>query len=376
MANTTSFDSGKSLFLAKKLTPAWILTVTTDPKVTNGRLYWVNDNQVEWLEFTTVTPSGWQFILGWLTRDIDPDTVPMTSLSTGKTWLATQKFILVEMHDQIFNKTKPTPIEFATTAARDTALGANWVPTVNYVNVKVTATGLFYNYNLTTGQWETYAVWTPTPNATTTVTWSVEIATQTEVDNVTDTGWTWATVSVIPSTLDAKVFKQSSLVNWEHTWDVKMTAAAAAPTNWLICDWASLLRAWTYAALFAAIGTAFGSADWTHFNIPDFRGRSPLWAWTGTATGATAHTLGATPTSWAGWEETHTLSAAELPSHTHTLQRDNSWNQAGIWTIPSYGANNTAQWTTTTTVTTSSIGSGTAHNIMSPNTTINFIIRI
>lgn len=44
-----------------------------------------------------------------------------------------------------------------------------------------------------------------------------------------------------------------------------------APSGWMICNGASLLRT-DYAELFAVIGTAFGSADSTHFNIPDLRG--------------------------------------------------------------------------------------------------------
>lgn len=44
------------------------------------------------------------------------------------------------------------------------------------------------------------------------------------------------------------------------------------PAGTLFCDGSSLLRT-TYATLFAAIGTAFGTADGTHFNIPDHRGR-------------------------------------------------------------------------------------------------------
>lgn len=81
------------------------------------------------------------------------------------------------------------------------------------------------------------------------------------------------------------------------TGEIRIWTTASPPTNWLICDGSSLLRAGTYAALFAVIGTTFGSADGTHFNIPDFRGRSPLGSGTGTANGATAHALGATPTS-------------------------------------------------------------------------------
>lgn len=48
-------------------------------------------------------------------------------------------------------------------------------------------------------------------------------------------------------------------------------AGAAAPTGYLACDGASLLRA-NYAALFSAIGTTHGAADGTHFNVPDMRG--------------------------------------------------------------------------------------------------------
>lgn len=57
-------------------------------------------------------------------------------------------------------------------------------------------------------------------------------------------------------------------------------AGAAAPTGWLICDGASLLRA-TYPALFDALGGAsspWGLADGTHFNVPDYRGRVPVGA--------------------------------------------------------------------------------------------------
>lgn len=41
--------------------------------------------------------------------------------------------------------------------------------------------------------------------------------------------------------------------------------------GWFICDGRSLNKQ-IYKNLFSAIGTTFGSADATHFNIPDFRG--------------------------------------------------------------------------------------------------------
>lgn len=50
-------------------------------------------------------------------------------------------------------------------------------------------------------------------------------------------------------------------------------AGSTAPDGWLICDGSAVSRT-TYAALFAAIGTAHGSGDGsTTFNLPDYRGR-------------------------------------------------------------------------------------------------------
>lgn len=88
-------------------------------------------------------------------------------------------------------------------------------------------------------------------------------------------------------------------------------AGSSAPTGWLLCDGASYLRA-TYTSLFAAIGTTWGSADGTHFNVPDLRGRDLIGS--GTGSGLTARTLGAI-----GGEEAHTLTVPEMPSHSHTV---------------------------------------------------------
>jgi microcystin-dependent protein len=49
-------------------------------------------------------------------------------------------------------------------------------------------------------------------------------------------------------------------------------AGAVAPDGWLLCDGASYLRS-AYPDLFAVIGTTYGAADGTHFNVPDLRGR-------------------------------------------------------------------------------------------------------
>lgn len=89
---------------------------------------------------------------------------------------------------------------------------------------------------------------------------------------------------------------------------IVMWPVASAPTGWLICDGSSLLRAGTYAALFAIIGTTFGTADGTHFNIPDLRGKFPIGV---SGSYALASSGGAATVNLA---HTHTVA-----SHTHTM---------------------------------------------------------
>jgi microcystin-dependent protein len=50
---------------------------------------------------------------------------------------------------------------------------------------------------------------------------------------------------------------------------------ATCPTNYIPADGTSYARVGTYANLFAAVGSAWGTADSAHFNAPDMRGVSP-----------------------------------------------------------------------------------------------------
>ena len=55
---------------------------------------------------------------------------------------------------------------YATTAARDSALGGDGAATLPYTNIYVTATGLFYNYNLSDAAWQSVDTGTSPWNAT------------------------------------------------------------------------------------------------------------------------------------------------------------------------------------------------------------------
>lgn len=79
--------------------------------------------------------------------------------------------------------------------------------------------------------------------------------------------------------------------------------------NWLLCDGASLYIP-DYDPLFQIIGWTYGAPDATHFNLPDLRGRVIIAD--GTGPGLSPRTQG----DIIG-EENHTLTVAELASHSH-----------------------------------------------------------
>ena len=260
-----------------------------------------------------------------------------------------------------------------------------------------TAEGLFYDY--TGGSWVSRASGGSFPNASTTVAGKVQTATQSQIDAGTaTTGSTGANLEVMPAQINpfnltnAKTTPAASdlitlsdsaaanaLVKMTYanlvpagsgaiTGEMRMWGTVTPPTGWLICDGSAINRT-TYAALFAVIGTTYGTGDGsTTFNIPDFRGRAPIGAGTGSATGATAHTLGATPTSGASGEEKHTISSGELPAHTHTI------SVVGGASGPQ-AASGSGAYLAGTASTTGSTGSGTAANIMQPSTCVEFIIK-
>ena len=92
--------------------------------------------------------------------------------------------------------------------------------------------------------------------------------------------------------------------------DIKATAAAAAPQGWLLCNGQQYSRS-DYAVLFNVIGLAWsGVDDGATFNVPDFRGRTPIGA--GQGSGLTNHLVGQR-----GGEEAHVLNVQEMPSHNH-----------------------------------------------------------
>jgi microcystin-dependent protein len=138
-------------------------------------------------------------------------------------------------------------------------------------------------------------------------------------------------------------------------------AGSTAPTGWLLCFGQAVSRT-TYAALFTALGTAYGVGDGsTTFALPDLRGRIPggkdnmggsaASRLTTAGSGVDGVTLGAS-----GGAQTHTLTNAQLPT-------------SAIGT----GGTTIARGSTVSDLQT--IGSGQAHNNTQPTIVLNYIVK-
>jgi microcystin-dependent protein len=169
---------------------------------------------------------------------------------------------------------------------------------------------------------------------------------------------------------------------------------ATAPSGWLFAYGQAVSRT-TYAELFAAYGTTYGTGDGsTTFNLPDYRGRTPFGddnmggstagRITAAGSGITGTTLGAV-----GGAETHTLTVAQIPAHPHTGTTDASTVtytdsiRSGVQTAASGSAFDANIGETTAsrssspqthTFTTNNAGGDLAHNNMPPAIIQNWII--
>ena len=147
-----------------------------------------------------------------------------------------------------------------------------------------------------------------------------------------------------------------------------------------------------YSSLFSITGTTYGVGDGsTTFNLPDKTERVSVMKaaaasrLTSTYFGGNSTAMGAT-----GGSESHLLTTAEIPSHTHANTftdpgHTHSMNNAAVGaggsgvqngSGNSYGGGITTSATTGITISNAAQGGGIAHAIVQPSIVCNYIIRI
>lgn len=89
--------------------------------------------------------------------------------------------------------------------------------------------------------------------------------------------------------------------------EIRIMSFVFPPKGWALCN-GQLLPINQNQGLFSLLGTTFGGDGRVNFALPDLRGRVPIHV-------GGSHVLGER-----GGEQAHTLSIAEIPTHTHVAQ--------------------------------------------------------
>jgi microcystin-dependent protein len=149
--------------------------------------------------------------------------------------------------------------------------------------------------------------------------------------------------------------------------EIKVISFDFAPRGWALCN-GQLLPINQNQALIAILGTIYGGNGQTTFALPDFRGRSPLHQGNGFSLGQ------------AGGAESHTLTAAEMATHSHRVNGSDAaadlaspaGNAWGKTTKLAYNTTPNAEMATAITA----AGEGQAHHNMPPYLVLNFVISL
>lgn len=162
--------------------------------------------------------------------------------------------------------------------------------------------------------------------------------------------------------------------------EIRIFAANFAPRGWAFCD-GQLLPVSQNTALFSLLGTTYGGDGRSTFALPNMQGRSPVHP--GRGPGLTSRRLGQI-----GGVETETLTEAQLPSHSHSMEAvtrsqfsvGNALTPAGnLLASPQTGnqyVNAGGALADMDSQSLADVGGGLEHNNMQPFLAMNFIIAL
>jgi microcystin-dependent protein len=150
-----------------------------------------------------------------------------------------------------------------------------------------------------------------------------------------------------------------------------------APKGFAFCN-GQILPISQNTALFSLLGTTYGGNGTSNFALPNFQSLVPVHA--GQGAGLSQYTLGET-----GGVASVTLSAGQLPSHTHPVGCETGggvdspanavWGSGGRGKPPAYSTTG-APTAVLSGAALSSTGGGQAHNNMSPYLVLSFCIAL
>lgn len=150
--------------------------------------------------------------------------------------------------------------------------------------------------------------------------------------------------------------------------EIRIMSFVFAPKGWALCN-GQLLPINQNQALFSLLGTTFGGDGRVNFALPDLRGRTPIHV-------GSSHTLGER-----GGEQAHTLSIAELPTHTHvanatTANADSNDPSARFLASSNNVYHSPTTLTSINAGTVTNVGGSQAHLNMQPFLTLSFCIAL